>query len=44
MTIGMATVCHDMRELRQKMAERFGREAVQFTLFMPPFNPGKLGA
>ncbi len=44
MTIGMATVCHDMRELRQRMAERFGREAVQFTLFMPPLSgPGKSG-
>jgi hypothetical protein len=41
MTIGMATVCHDMRELRQRMAERFGREAVQFTLFLPPLSPGK---
>lgn len=36
MTIGIATVCHDMRELRQRMAERFGREAVQFMLFLPP--------
>jgi hypothetical protein len=31
-------------ELRQRMAERFGREAVQFTLFLPPVNPGKLGS
>jgi len=42
MTIGIATVCHDMRELRQRMAERFGREPVQFTLFMPPIGPGRL--
>lgn len=43
MTIGMATVCHDMRELRQRMAERFGREAVQFMLFLPPMVPGRYG-
>ena len=39
MLIGMATVCHDMRELRQRMAEKFGREGVQFTMYLPP--PGK---
>jgi hypothetical protein len=42
MLIGIATVCHDMRELRQRMAERFGREAVQFMLFLPPTSPGRL--
>jgi hypothetical protein len=36
MLIGIATVCHDMRELRQRMAERFGREGVQFTMYLPP--------
>ena len=41
MLIGMATVCHDMRELRQRMAEKFGREGVQFTMYLPPQNPGK---
>ncbi|HYK04021.1 MAG TPA: P63C domain-containing protein [Thermoanaerobaculia bacterium] len=41
MLIGMATVCHDMRELRQRMAERFGRQGVQFTLFLPPILPGR---
>jgi hypothetical protein len=29
MLIGIASVCHDMRELRERMAERFGREGVQ---------------
>ena len=36
MVIGMATACHDMPELRQRMAEKFGRESVQFTLYLPP--------
>jgi hypothetical protein len=36
MVIGMATVCYDMRELRQRMAEKFGRQEVQFRLFLPP--------
>lgn len=36
MLIGIATVCRDMRELRQRMAERFGREPVQLTLYLPP--------
>jgi hypothetical protein len=41
MLIGIATVCHDMRELRQRMAEKFGREGVQFTMFLPPMKPGQ---
>lgn len=40
MLIGMATVCHDMRELRQRMAEKFGREGVQLTMYLPPPSPG----
>jgi hypothetical protein len=40
MVIGMATACRDMTELRQRMAERFGREKVQFTLYLPPIGPG----
>lgn len=36
MLIGMASVCQDMRELRQRMAEKFGREGVQFTMYLPP--------
>lgn len=40
MLIGMATACRDMTELRQRMAERFGRERVQLTLYLPPIGPG----
>jgi len=36
MLIGMAAACQTMSELKQKMAERFGRQQVQFTLFMTP--------
>ena len=36
MLIGMAAACQSMPELRQKMAERFGRHQVQFTLFVAP--------
>lgn len=40
MLIGMASTCHSMRELKTKMAERFGRIPVQFTLFVnPPVAP-----
>lgn len=35
LVIGMATQCHSMRELREKMAERFGRHQVQLTLYLP---------
>lgn len=36
MLIGMAAACQSMPELRQKMAERFGRHQVQFTMFVDP--------
>lgn len=36
MLIGMAAACQTMPELRQRMAERFGRQQVQFTLFVDP--------
>lgn len=36
MLIGMASACRDMAELRQRMAEKFGREKVQFTMYLPP--------
>jgi hypothetical protein len=36
MLIGMAAACQSLPELRQKMAERFGRQQVQFTLFINP--------
>ena len=40
MVIGMASACRDMAELRQRMAEKFGREKIQFTLYLPPIGPG----
>lgn len=36
MLIGLASACQDMRELRDRMAQKFGREGVQFTLYLPP--------
>jgi hypothetical protein len=36
MVIGMARACKTMHELRQKMAQQFGREEVQISLFLPP--------
>lgn len=36
MLIGLASACHDMAELRARMAEKFGREGVQLTLYLPP--------
>ena len=35
LVVGMAAACHSMQELRQKMAERFGRHQVQLTLYLP---------
>ena len=35
MLIGLASACRDMGELRQRMAEKFGREGVQFTMYLP---------
>lgn len=43
MLIGMASACQDMAELRQRMAEKFGRERVQLTLYLPPPPPGGRG-
>jgi DNA-binding transcriptional regulator YdaS (Cro superfamily) len=34
MLIGMAKASRSMTDLRQRMAEQFGREAIQFTLFL----------
>lgn len=36
MLVGMASACHNMPELKSKMAEKFGRQPVQYTLFLPP--------
>ena len=33
--IGMAKTCRDIRELRDKVAEHYGREPVQLTLYLP---------
>lgn len=38
MLVGMASACHTMNELRTKMVEKYGRQPVQFTLFVPPPN------
>ena len=35
MLIGMATACHSMVELKQRVAEKFGKHEVQFTLYLP---------
>ncbi|HAG97383.1 MAG TPA: hypothetical protein DCL75_00575 [Ktedonobacter sp.] len=34
--VGMAQACNSMRELQTKMAEIYGRQPVQETLFLPP--------
>jgi hypothetical protein len=36
MVIGIASTCHSIMELRTRLAERFGRQPVQFTLFVDP--------
>lgn len=40
MLIGMASACRDMADLRQRMGEKFGREKVQFIMYLPPVGPG----
>jgi hypothetical protein len=35
MLIGVAKTCHNMRELRDKMAEMYGKSPAQLTLFLP---------
>jgi hypothetical protein len=35
MLIGMASACTTMRELRERMAEKFGRQSLQLTLYVP---------
>jgi hypothetical protein len=37
--IGIAKACHDMRELKDKMAELYGKESVQLTLYLPRTRP-----
>ena len=38
MLIGISKMCFNMSELRQKMAEHFGRVPVQYTLYLPAPN------
>jgi hypothetical protein len=33
--IGVAKTCHNMRELRDKMVEMYGKSPVQLTLYLP---------
>jgi hypothetical protein len=33
--IGIAITCRDMKELREKVAEHYGREPVQLTMYLP---------
>ena len=37
--IGVAKTCHTMRELRDKMAEMYGKSPVQMTLYLPTTRP-----
>jgi hypothetical protein len=42
MLIGMASACSSITELRQKLAEKFGRIPIQYTMYLPPANePGQ---
>lgn len=34
--VGMAEACHDMKELRSRVAARYGRKPVQFTMYLKP--------
>jgi hypothetical protein len=36
MLVGMASACHTMRELRERVAEKFGRQEIQMPLFLLP--------
>lgn len=40
--IGVAKTCYNMRELREKMAEMFGKGPVQLTLYLPRPRPHQL--
>ncbi len=41
MLIGVGRACKTMRELRERMAEIFGRQEVKVSLFVPPPKPGE---
>ena len=34
--IGMAKACEDIHELRQRVAEHYGKKPVQFTMYLAP--------
>jgi hypothetical protein len=36
--IGMSKTCDDMHELRQRVAQHYGKKSVQFTMFLKPPN------
>jgi len=38
MLIGMASACHSITELKQKMGEKFGRVPIQYTMYLPPIR------
>ena len=40
MLIGMASACRDLSDLRQRLGEKFGREKVQFVMYLPPIGAG----
>jgi len=37
--IGIGKACYNMRELKEKMAELYGKQSVQLTLYLPPPRP-----
>lgn len=43
MVIGMARACQTMPELKQRMAEQFGRVPIQLTFYLPPPKATRTG-
>jgi hypothetical protein len=41
MVIGLAKACESMQELQMRMAELYGRQPVQYMLFLPPPHRGR---
>lgn len=39
MVIGMASACHTIGELKMKMAEKYGRMPIQYTMYLGPPTP-----
>lgn len=42
LVVGMASACQSMDELKRKMAEKYGRQPVQYTLYLPYPTPRAL--